>query len=98
MSARFKVLQSTLPARKKLPLQPHGHQTSERKHSFSATAIAQSMTCNALEAACRQELAGHPVSEACCDLMTKSDVLAACRSGAPCIASGLTHAGPQCMA
>ena len=34
----------------------------------------------------RQELAGHPASEACRDLKTKSDVLAACRRGAPCIA------------
>lgn len=46
----------------------------------------------------RQDRAGHPVSEACRDLKTKSDVLAACRSGAPYIApsrtcEALVHAG-----
>ena len=46
-----------------------------------------------------QDLAGHPVSEACRDLRTKSDVLAACRRGAPCTAGWHTmlSAPVQCL-
>ena len=41
-----------------------------------------------------QDLAGHPMSEACRDLKTKADVLAACRSGAPRTYRSCTRARP----